>query len=179
MVLDHSQKPDWTTLHITFPKELLDQFLQYFQQLCGRVCKAEEPILLWVFCHGDLDTYGLQIGGKKEDGSLRSVEEISNILAVNESLDISIMMTPCFPGGWIVTPLLRSERQASKATVFTAAGQSTVSESCVGSQSYCACRSGNPTALGSRLSDICHCRGVWPLLSRCRPIIIPTAAPRF
>lgn len=93
MVLDHSQKPDRTTLHITPPKELLCQCLQYFQQLCGRACKAEEPILLCVFCHGDRDTYGLEIGGEEKDGPLLSVEEISNILAVNENLNISIMMT--------------------------------------------------------------------------------------
>ena len=129
VVLDHSQKPDRTTLHITSPKELLHQFLQYFQELCARACKAEEPILMCVFCHGDRDTYGLEIGGEEEDGPLLSVEEISNILAVNENLNISIMMTSCFSGGWTVTPLLRSETQASKATIFTAAGKNTLSES--------------------------------------------------
>ncbi len=129
VVLDHSQKPDRSTLHIGSPKELLPQFLQYFQELCGRACKAKEPILLCVFCHGDRDTYGLEIGGEEEDGPLLSLEEISNILAVNKNLNISILMTSCFSGGWTVTPLLRSETQESKATVFTAAGENTLSES--------------------------------------------------
>lgn len=82
-----------------------------------------------VFCHGDRDTYGLDTGGEEEEGPLLSVEEISNILAVNENLNISIMMTSCFSGGWTVTPLLGSETQASKATIFTAADQNTLSES--------------------------------------------------
>lgn len=129
VVLDHSQKADRTTLHITSAEELLCQFLEYFRQLCERACKAEEPILLCAFCHGDRDTYGLEIGGEEEDGPLLSVEEISNILAVNENLKISIMMTSCFSGGWTVTPLLRSNTRASKATILTAAGPNMESES--------------------------------------------------
>lgn len=34
-----------------------------------------------------------------------------------------------FSGGWTATPLLRSETQESKATIFTAAGENTLSES--------------------------------------------------
>lgn len=115
--------PDYSTHHIP-----LKSCSANSSKILPRACKAEEPIIMCVFCHGDRDSYGLEISREEEDGPLLSVNEISNILAVNESVNISIMMTSCFSGGWTVTPLLKSETQASKAIILTAADQNTLSE---------------------------------------------------
>lgn len=68
-----------------------------------------------VFFHGDRDTYGLEIGVEEEDGPLLSVVEISNILAVNENLNISIMMTSCFSRRWTVTPPPKIEKKSKNS----------------------------------------------------------------
>lgn len=52
-------------------------------------------LIRYKFCKAAV-FYGLEIGWVEQDGPLLSVEEISNILAVNENLNFSIMMTSCF-----------------------------------------------------------------------------------
>lgn len=114
---------DRMKIEIASAKELPCQSPQYFKQLYGRPCKAEEPI---VFVRLDFTAMRIPmalklVGGGKQDGPLLS-EEISNILAVNENLNFSIMFS------WRMAsefPL----KKASKATIITTTGRSMESES--------------------------------------------------
>lgn len=129
VVLDRDQLPDMVTLKIERPDDLIGKFLTYFRARCQIALSANESILLCVFCHGDELTHGLHIGGSDEEGPLLSVDEIASILSEFDGVQICLLMTSCFSGGWTITPKLRDFRNRSRATVMTAAGATEVSES--------------------------------------------------
>ncbi|MCJ1259937.1 hypothetical protein MMC24_007776 [Lignoscripta atroalba] len=129
VVLDKHQMPDPSTLHIESPEGLIPGFLSYLRSQCELAAKVGQPILLCIFCHGDPDTYGLYIGGTEEEGGLLSVQTFSKVISEFTNLDICLLMTSCFSGGWAVVPELRRRDSKSKATVLTAAGPEETSES--------------------------------------------------
>lgn len=58
-------------LHITSAKELLCQFLQYFRQLCGRACKAEEPLFFFIGWARSMESLSrAQINRASKEGSI-------------------------------------------------------------------------------------------------------------
>ena len=65
---------------------------------------------------------------KRRDPSL-SIEAISKVITENNSLDVSLLMTSCFSGGWTLSSELRHENNHSRATIVTAADPDMVSES--------------------------------------------------
>ena len=129
VVLDINQQPNLATLRVESPDGLLPSFLSYFRAECAVASKVKEPVLLCVFCHGEARTYGLEIGGTEEEGPILSIEAISKVIPENNGLDVSLLMTSCFSGGWTISSELRDENNHSRATVMTAAGPDMVSES--------------------------------------------------
>jgi len=129
VVLDRHTLPDPSTLRVEEPDNLLPNFLNYLRLQCEVARAANEPVLLCAFCHGDSLTNGLEIGGTGEDGPLLRVEDISEVIASSPGIQICLLLTSCFSGGWTVTPLLRDTDGKGRATVMTAAGPSTPSES--------------------------------------------------
>jgi hypothetical protein len=133
----------WQTRHVVLDKNttpsdvlvktaagLLDAFLEYFRQECEIAAKAGEPIFLMVFGHGKMETKGVYIGQKiREDGSLyEPLLQISHIKKVMDrypSLQLGILMTSCFSGGWTVL----------NATAMTAVNEDDESESWAKSKS--------------------------------------------
>ncbi|MCJ1263891.1 hypothetical protein MMC22_003761 [Lobaria immixta] len=77
IVLDVHQQPD---LRLEPAEELFPNFLSYFRSECKSASKSNGLVLLCVFCHGQHMEYGLEIGGKDEDGPLLTVAAISGIL---------------------------------------------------------------------------------------------------
>lgn len=77
IVLDVHQQPD---LRLEPAEELFPNFLSYFRSECKSASKANGLVLLCVFCHGQQMEYGLEIGGKDEDGPFLTVAAISEIL---------------------------------------------------------------------------------------------------
>ena len=43
--------------------ELLEDFVRTFREECEQAAKNEQPVLLMVFGHGELGTYGIAVGG--------------------------------------------------------------------------------------------------------------------
>jgi len=129
VVLDEHQVPDSSTLRVEDADKLLPDFLSYLRSQCQVARNANEPVLLCVFCHGDSLTYGLEIGGTEEGGPLLLVDDVSKVLSDSEGVQICLLMTSCFSGGWTITPELRDAENKSRATIMTAAGHSVVSES--------------------------------------------------
>ena len=130
VVLDKSQMPDETTLHVKEPADLLQSFLQYFSAECSRAQQADEPVLLCLHAHGQDTTFGLEIGGDKEEGNpILDTAHVASIVAENPGLRLTILMFSCFSGGWAVSEILANENGRHHATVITAAGPQAVSES--------------------------------------------------
>ncbi len=129
VVLDMYQRPNPATLRVESPDGLLPSFLSYFRTECAVASEAKEPVLLCVFCHGEASTYGLEIGGTEEEGPILSIEAISKVITENNSLDVSLLMTSCFSGGWTISSELRHENDNGRSIAMTAAGPDMVSES--------------------------------------------------
>lgn len=129
VVLDAHQQPDPATLRIETPADLLPKFLEYFRSECVSALAQGEPILLCVFAHGEEMEFGVEIGGIDENGPLLTVKAVSEILSELDGVQVTMLMTSCYSGGWAITPDLRDETGRSRITVMTAAGSDQVSES--------------------------------------------------
>lgn len=129
VVLDAHQQPDPATLSIESPTNLLPKFLDYFRSECASALAKNEPILLCVFAHGEEMEFGVEIGGEEEEGPLLTTKAVSEILSEFDGVQVTLLMTSCYSGGWAITPDLRDETGRSRITVMTAAGSDQVSES--------------------------------------------------
>lgn len=100
---------------------LLQEFVKYLKAECERAHAAGEPVLLFLFGHGDGETHGIEIGRLSNgDKPLLSMEVIMEVLRTFPGLRMSVLLTSCYSGGW-TTHL--------NMTAMTAAGAENVSES--------------------------------------------------
>ncbi len=129
VVLDCNKMPDRTTLHITDADTLLPTFLEHLRRTCAEAVKSNKPVLLCVFCHGEDETFGWHIGGLGKDGPVLHVKTVAEILAENEGVQLCLLLTSCFSGGWAITPQLQDLEGKRKAIVMAGAGPETESES--------------------------------------------------
>ncbi|KAI9775945.1 MAG: hypothetical protein M1816_005657 [Peltula sp. TS41687] len=129
IVLSRDQQP--TDIRVETPERLLDRFIDRLQETCARAHSVNEPIFLLLFGHGDQETHGVEIG-RAENGEipLLSMDSVKQLLVRFPGLQISVLMTSCFSGGW-TTHL--------NMTVMTAAGPEQESLSWSASQSLGRC----------------------------------------
>ncbi|KAI9783916.1 MAG: hypothetical protein M1816_001126 [Peltula sp. TS41687] len=129
IVLDRNQRP--TDVVVDTPKGLLDAFLKYLNDECTKAYAAQEPVFILIFGHGDVETFGVEIG-MSDDGTipLLAMDSIREILGSMPGLKLSALLTSCFSGGWI-THL--------NMTAMTAAGPKAVSDSWPASHSLGRC----------------------------------------
>lgn len=129
VALDSHQLPDASTLQVVAPEQLLTKFLEVFRTVCRAARKKEEPVLLCLFAHGDDLTYGVEIGGIEKDGPLLYTADIAKIVSENAGLDLCVLLTSCFSGGWVTVSDFKDSSARSTATIATAAGPTVQSES--------------------------------------------------
>ena len=130
VVLNQNQMPDPLTMRIEKPENLLRNALEHIRKTCQIAVQAEDPVLLCILCHGEEETFNLEIGGcSAEDPPMLKSTDIWTILQANEGVKVCLLMTFCFSGGWTITPNLGSTGDAFMATVMTAAGPNQLSES--------------------------------------------------
>ncbi|KAI9826755.1 MAG: hypothetical protein M1826_006550 [Phylliscum demangeonii] len=81
--------------------DLLAAFTIHFGRVCQQAHAAGEPVLLLVFGHGDQATHGVQIG-RVLNGEipLLSPKMVENTIKELPGLRLSLLVTPCFSGGW-------------------------------------------------------------------------------
>ncbi|EFQ99549.1 hypothetical protein MGYG_02562 [Nannizzia gypsea CBS 118893] len=109
---------------------LLSGFLDILREESASALQLKQPLILFIFAHGDETTKSVTIGGEAssdEDMSYSNESEydmsISTVASiVDPSVDLTIISTACFSGGWAVTSIL-------DATVLSAAGVNRPSES--------------------------------------------------
>ena len=127
VVLDANQKPDVSTLKIVEPENLLSQIILYLRSQCAVAAAAKEPVLLCIFSHSEGSSFDLEIGGTGDDehmeAPLLTDSVVSSILKQHPSLNICLLTTSCFFGGWTITPDLHDAQERSVATVITATGE--------------------------------------------------------
>ncbi|KAG8531756.1 uncharacterized protein KY384_003388 [Bacidia gigantensis] len=85
--------------------DLLEDFLRTLRGEFQLAQELNQPVLLLIFGHGDMDTYGVCIGGETDEESaprLR-VETLKSMLSKFD-ISVTLMMTSCHSGGWLYTP---------------------------------------------------------------------------
>ncbi|KAL8997173.1 MAG: hypothetical protein Q9169_003500 [Polycauliona sp. 2 TL-2023] len=104
---------------------LRDDFLHRVEQTCRAAEAANEPVLLMSFCHGDSNPQGLGglcLGidpGTKSGTDFLSPKLLSQVLAKTPKVRVSLYLTSCYSGNWVITP----EFKPLDTTVMAAAQQ--------------------------------------------------------
>lgn len=82
---------------------MLQDLLGTFQEECKVAASLNQPVVLMVFGHGSLDTYGVAIGGRGNPIKAPRLQ-VKHIIASLRGLDVSltILLTSCYSGGWVL-----------------------------------------------------------------------------
>ena len=94
-------------------KTLRDDFLRCVEETCKIAEASDEPVLLMAFCHGDdgeTETGGLCIGidpGSRHECDFLSPKLLATSLAKTPKVRVSLYLTSCFSGNWVITPQLK------------------------------------------------------------------------
>jgi hypothetical protein len=132
VVLDAEMLPDiekTNNIRVIKPKHLLERFLATVRSECKLAASNEESVLILILGHGDEDTYGVSIGGKTDSlvAPRLTVENLN--IAIGNTANVTLLMTSCFSGGWVIKTARDESKALLNATVMAAAGPETVSES--------------------------------------------------
>ncbi|KAI9770398.1 MAG: hypothetical protein M1840_003284 [Geoglossum simile] len=114
-------------MRVVPPSLLLERSLATIRSECRIAKDLDQPVLILIFGHGDQYTGGVSIGGQKTSDAPR-LTIASMKQAIGKGIDVSILMTSCYSGCWIVNPQLT-------VSAMTAAGPENMSESWAQSQS--------------------------------------------
>lgn len=119
VVLDKNMLPGIKqsgNLRVVSRKDLLECFLSTLREQSLLAKNENQHLLVLIFGHGDLETFGAALGGYKPN--LR-VEDVRR--AVQPGIPVTLFMTSCYSGGWIVHPNVM-ETKYINATGITGAG---------------------------------------------------------
>lgn len=108
--------------------KLKETFMQHLKEEAERARKDTHPLLVLIFGHGEKETKGIQLGDDEAD--LFSITDFR--LVVGEGLDVTLVSTACFSGGWSVDKIVN-------ASTMVAAGPARESESWPASPSVGRC----------------------------------------
>ncbi|KAK2753836.1 hypothetical protein FQN55_000200 [Onygenales sp. PD_40] len=84
---------------------LLERFLSTLREQASMAAERNEPLIVFVFGHGDLDTHGVYIGG--EGGSINNLPRLRMCdigRSVGLKVNATLFTTACYSGGWLVQP---------------------------------------------------------------------------
>ncbi|KAI4170253.1 MAG: hypothetical protein LQ343_005136 [Gyalolechia ehrenbergii] len=104
-------------LTITAPGTTLrDEFLRRVEMTCNKAQDRNDPVLLMVFCHGDVDRAelgGLVIGidpDPQDANDFLTPRLFAETYMKTPKIRMSLFMSSCFSGHWVVTPRFHIRR---------------------------------------------------------------------
>ena len=123
-VLNMNQKPHDIT--VVSDQELLPSFLATLNRVCGHAYENRDKVLVLIFGHGDENAFGIIVGtelGKpdQDDWPRLKPEVFAQTVHNFPLLHISLFLTSCYSGGWVVYPQLGGEIQDHAIRSITAA----------------------------------------------------------
>lgn len=114
-----------------------EEFLITVREQDGIAQREHEHLLLFIFGHGDVANLGVAVGGyaDAEQTSLLHIKDINRLLP--RTLEVTLITTSCYSGGWLVRPDITRSRQYLNAKGIGAAAEDQESHSlllsnCVG-----------------------------------------------
>lgn len=115
-------------LCVTTPKDLLERFLATIRREGQIAAVNEESVLLLIVGHGDLDNYGVLIGGETDATAAPrlTIENLNNL--IGNIANVALVTTSCFSGGWITKVTRHGSKAVRNATAMAAKRSKLVSE---------------------------------------------------
>ncbi|KAJ9269632.1 hypothetical protein DTO212C5_4243 [Paecilomyces variotii] len=97
-------------LRVVQREDLLERFLSTLREQAQLAVEAEEHLLIFLFGHGNSGSYGIFVGGKgdPEKAPELHMSQVKRLLPKKAS--VTIVMTSCFSGGWLVKPDFANNR---------------------------------------------------------------------
>ncbi|KAJ9370079.1 hypothetical protein DTO282E5_5276 [Paecilomyces variotii] len=102
VVLDQNMIPGIEqsgSLRVVPRKDLLERFLSSLREQSLLAKNENQHLVVLLFGHGDLETFGLALGGDEPNLKIEDVQH-----ALQPGTPVTLFMTSCFSGGWIVKP---------------------------------------------------------------------------
>ncbi|EGC46834.1 conserved hypothetical protein [Histoplasma capsulatum var. duboisii H88] len=92
------------TIRVIPAKDLLERFLATLRSETQIAVRENQQVLVFIFGHGEAESFGVSIGG--EGPSDRALQLTKKKLheAIYPGVDLTLVMTSCFSGGWLVKP---------------------------------------------------------------------------
>lgn len=90
------------------PKVLLERFLTILNSEMRIAAKENQPVLVLIFGHGDECNYGVAIGGQGSSLDAPRLTRRKFNAAVHSGVDLNLLTTSCYSGGWLVKPMVGS-----------------------------------------------------------------------
>lgn len=113
-------------IRVITPKELLERFLATLRSETQIAVRKNQPVLVLVFGPGEEGNFGVAIGG---EGSVENAPRLTRQRfnsAIRTGVDLSLLITSCFSGGWVIRPM--GELLLSSAKKLNISGMTAVND---------------------------------------------------
>lgn len=140
-------------LRVVSRDALKERFLSTVREQAALTVACQETLILLILGHGDSSSFGVYLGGNVEESSkaIVTASEVRRVLPQNAS--VTLLMTSCFSGGWLVQPKLSSSHL--NVTGIAAAGPLSESHSwSISKSAGRACGSTIASAIVNNMIDI-------------------------
>ncbi|PKY00237.1 hypothetical protein P168DRAFT_276102 [Aspergillus campestris IBT 28561] len=86
-------------------KDLLERFLATLRSETQIAAREDQPVLVFVFGHGDAGTFGVSVGGEDRVDQAPRLTRQKFASATRRGVKLTLVMTSCYSGGWILQPV--------------------------------------------------------------------------
>ncbi|KAL4778857.1 hypothetical protein BJX76DRAFT_121125 [Aspergillus varians] len=87
------------------PKDLLERFLATLSSETRIAAMENQPVLVFVFGHGEEGNFGVAIGGAGSAEKAPKLTRQKFNSAIRTGVDLTLLITSCFSGGWALKPM--------------------------------------------------------------------------
>ena len=84
------------------PKDLLERFLATLKSEVKEAAQTKQPVLVLIFGHGEVKTYGIQFGSSEGSKSTLNQARLASVL--QRGVQTTMVITSCYSGGWFMAP---------------------------------------------------------------------------
>lgn len=111
--------------HVVARDILKETFLSTVRQQASLAAACQETVILLILGHRDSSSFGIYLGDKVDESNKVAINESEVRRVLPQNASVTLLMTSCFSGGWLVQPKLNS----SHLTDIAEAGPSSYSNS--------------------------------------------------
>lgn len=92
------------TIRVIPAKDLLERFLATLRSETRTAVQKNQQVLVFIFGHGEAESFGVSIGGEGPSDLELQLTKKKLHEAVHPSVDLTLVMSSCYSGGWLVKP---------------------------------------------------------------------------